>query len=63
MIKLFYERGKPNPILAVDRSIYMLDHADSDPEVLQKIDRPLKLQNSKILADLSSKLESDFARI
>ena len=57
MIKLYFERRKPNPILAVDKSIYMPDHADPDLEVLQKTDRPLKLQNSEILADLSSKLD------
>ena len=57
MIKAYFERGKPNPILAVYKSIYPPDHADPDPEVLQKTDRPLKLQNSEILADLSPKLD------
>ena len=57
MIKPYYERGKLNPILAVDRSIYGPDHADIDPEVVQKTDRPMELQNSEILADFSSKLD------
>lgn len=54
MLKPYYERGKPSPVLAVDGPFYASSHADVDPEVLKKTDHPLRLPNSEILSNISS---------